>query len=92
MAADIIAYPATIENNDKFKEFTCKWLLNNNVEFDQFIDEYSKPNTGSGWIHIGILSPSGKQRKQYKYTNYSTRPGGAKYEDLKKIYPSWFFV
>ena len=92
MAADIIAYPATIENNDKFKEFACKWLLNNNVEFDQFIDEYSKPNTGSGWIHIGILSPSGKQRKQYKYTNYSTRPGGAKYENLKKIYPSWFFV
>lgn len=56
----------------EFKEFAMKWLLNNNVNFDQFIDEYSGK---SSWVHIGIRNGSGAQRKQYmkyfdkKYTS-----------------------
>lgn len=96
MAADIITESidnlSPIESNDRFKEFTCKWLQKNNIQFDQFIDEYSKPKPSdkSGWIHIAVLNPSYKQRKQYMYTDWSTRPGGAQYKWLKSVYPSWF--
>ena len=51
----------------EFKEFAMKWLLNNNIQFDQFIDEYSGK---SSWVHIGIRNSGGAQRKQYmKYFN-----------------------
>ena len=51
----------------EFKEFAMKWLLNNGINFDQFIDEYSGK---SSWVHIGIRNGSGNQRKQYlKYLN-----------------------
>ena len=56
----------------EFKEFAMKWLLNNNIQFDQFIDEY---NGKSSWVHIGIRNGGGAQRKQYlkffngKYTS-----------------------
>lgn len=63
-AADLV--PANGKILD-FKEFVMKWLLNNNINFDQFIDEYSGK---SSWVHIGIRNGSGAQRKQYmKYVN-----------------------
>lgn len=66
----------------EFKEFVMKWLLNNGIKFDQFIDEYSGK---SSWVHIGIRNGSGAQRQQYmkyfngKYTSVNPNiyvPGG----------------
>lgn len=59
-----------------FKNFTIQWLLNNNIKFDQFIDEY-KGN--SSWVHIGVRNGSNKQRQQWlkfydnKYTSIDPR-------------------
>lgn len=63
-AADIVP---TNKKISEFKSFTMKWLKNNNIEFDQFINEFSGL---SQWVHISLYSRSGEQRKQFlKYKN-----------------------
>ena len=63
-AADIVPADRRIA---AFKAFCVKWLKDNAVNFDQYIDEVGG---GSEWVHIGIKSPSGNQRRQFlKYRN-----------------------
>lgn len=63
-AADIIPADGRIS---VFKAFVVKWLKDNAINFDQYIDEQGG---GSEWVHIGIKSPSGNQRRQFlKYRN-----------------------
>lgn len=69
-------YAADIVPADKrigvFKAFVVKWLKDNAVNFDQYIDELSVDKDGkvTEWVHIGIKSPSGNQRRQFlKYRN-----------------------
>lgn len=64
LAADIVPADKRI---GVFKAFCVKWLKENAVNFDQYIDEQGG---GSEWVHIGIKSPSGNQRRQFlKYRN-----------------------
>ena len=64
LAADIVPADKRI---GVFKAFCVKWLKDNQVNFDQYIDEVGG---GSEWVHIGIKSPSGNQRRQFlKYRN-----------------------
>ena len=63
-AADIVPADRRIA---AFKAFCVKWLKDNQVNFDQYIDEVGG---GLEWVHIGIKSPSGNQRRQFlKYRN-----------------------
>lgn len=62
-AADI--HPANLENK-KFMEFAEKWLKENNIPFDQLLNEYPDKNGNPSWIHIGYKNKSGKCRKQIK--------------------------
>ena len=63
-AADIVPADGRIS---VFKSFVVKWLKDNAINFDQYIDEVGG---GSEWVHIGIKSPSGNQRRQFlKYRN-----------------------
>lgn len=48
---------------DEFISFTKKWLFDNNIKFDQLLDEKSGKTR---WMHIGIRSTSGTQRKEIK--------------------------
>ena len=57
-AADIVPADGRIS---VFKAFVVKWLKDNEISFDQYIDEVD----GSEWVHIGIKSSSGNQRRQY---------------------------
>lgn len=59
-AADLVPSNGKVE---EFKEFTMHWLHDNNIKFDQYINEY-KGN--SSWVHIAIRNGSGQQRQQYK--------------------------
>lgn len=63
-AADIVPADGRIS---VFKAFVVKWLKDNAVNFDQYIDELSVDKDGkvTEWVHIGIKSPSGNQRRQY---------------------------
>lgn len=58
-AADLIPSNGQIT---QFKNFTMKWLKDNNIQFDQYINEHSG---NSEWVHIAIKNNSGKQRKQF---------------------------
>ena len=58
-AADLVPVGRSI---NEFALFVLHWLNDNNIKFDQFIDEH-KPN--SAWVHIAIKNDSGQQRKQY---------------------------
>ena len=58
-AADLVPVGRSI---NEFALFVMHWLNDNNIKFDQFIDEH-KPN--SAWVHIAIKNDSGQQRKQY---------------------------
>jgi hypothetical protein len=48
---------------DEFFEFVKNYLLENDIPFDQLIDEHSK---GAHWVHIGYKNLKGQQRKQIK--------------------------
>ena len=68
-------YAADIVPADKrisvFKAFVVKWLKDNAISFDQYIDEAD----GSEWVHIAIKSASGNQRRQFlKYRNKKYLP------------------
>ena len=68
-AADIVPSDGRIS---VFKAFCVKWLKENQVNFDQYIDEVGG---GAEWVHIGIKSPSGNQRRQFlKYRNGHYQP------------------
>lgn len=58
-AADLVPVGRSI---NEFALFVMHWLHDNNIKFDQFIDEH-KPN--SAWVHVAIRNGSGEQRKQY---------------------------
>jgi hypothetical protein len=45
-------------NTKKFCEYVHKFLIDNNIPFDQLIYEYGQ------WVHIGIKNRSGGQRRQ----------------------------
>lgn len=64
LAADIVPADKRI---GVFKAFVVKWLKDNAINFDQYIDELSIDKDGKvkEWVHIGIKSPSGKQRRQF---------------------------
>ena len=63
-AADIVPADGRIS---VFKAFVVKWLKDNEISFDQYIDELSIDKDGkvTEWVHIGIKSPSGNQRRQF---------------------------
>ena len=49
-----------------FQVFVYKWLIENKINFDQYIDELSK--YGNMWVHIGLYRPTNKeQRKEMLY-------------------------
>lgn len=48
---------------DEFFEFVKKYFMENEILFDQIIDEYSGK---SHWVHIGYKNSKGEQRKQIK--------------------------
>lgn len=58
-AADLVPVGRSI---NEFALFVMHWLHDNNIKFDQFIDEH-KP--GSAWVHVAIRNGAGQQRKQY---------------------------
>ena len=67
-AADIVPADGRIS---VFKAFVVKWLKENEISFDQYIDE----SDGSEWVHIAIKSGSGNQRRQFlKYRNKKYLP------------------
>lgn len=69
LAADIVPADKRI---GVFKAFVVKWLKDNAINFDQYIDEQGG---GSEWVHIAIKSPSGNQRRQFlKYRNKKYLP------------------
>ena len=73
-AADIVPADGRIS---VFKSFVVKWLKDNQVNFDQYIDELSVDKDGkvTEWVHIAIKSGSGNQRRQFlKYRNKKYLP------------------
>ena len=73
-AADIVPTDGRIS---VFKAFVVKWIKDNAVNFDQYIDELSVDKDGkvTEWVHIGIKSGSGNQRRQFlKYRNKKYLP------------------
>lgn len=59
-AADLVPVDGDIK---KFKKFVRNWLKTSGIKFDQYIDE--KNGSGSEWVHLGLISKSGRQRRQY---------------------------
>jgi uncharacterized protein YcbK (DUF882 family) len=53
-AADLI--PANTKRLEEFKKFVMDWLFKNNIEFDQYINEYRGK---SSWVHIAIKNSGG---------------------------------
>lgn len=47
----------------EFFEFVKTYLIENEIPFDQLIDEHSGKRH---WVHIGLENSQGKQRKQIK--------------------------
>ena len=64
-----------MESNDAFREFTCKWLQKNKIAFDQFIDERT-PTSPTGWLHIGLCTNYGTQRREYSYARINSKACG----------------
>ena len=63
-AADLVPADGHI---DEFKIFVKNWLKENDIAFDQYIDEKSGNST---WVHLGLRNSKGEQRKQFlKYRN-----------------------
>ena len=51
------------QKNKEFFEFLTEWLKENNIAFDQLINE--KPKCGvPSWLHFGLKNRQGLQRKQ----------------------------
>ncbi len=54
---------------DEFFEFVKKYFIDNKIDFDQIIDEYSG---NAHWVHIGYKNSKGEQRKQIKMYDNGT--------------------
>jgi putative chitinase len=52
-AADLVPANGKIE---EFKAFTMKWLYENKLVFDQYINEYSGK---SSWVHLAVRNRAG---------------------------------
>ena len=52
--------------NKEFLEFVKSFLKENNMAFDQLISEYPDSKGVPSWIHLGLRSRNGAQRKQVK--------------------------
>ena len=52
-------------NMEEFKKFCTEWIKDK--EWDQLLLEKNK--NGSEWVHVGLYSNSGLQRKQIKNMN-----------------------
>lgn len=50
---------------EEFRDFVVSWVKKNNIEFDQLLLETNK-KTGDRWLHIGLYSNDGRQRRQIK--------------------------
>lgn len=74
-AADLVPVGRSI---NEFALFVMHWLHDNNIKFDQFIDEH-KP--GSAWVHIAVRNGGGQQRKQYMLYK-SWLPKGQQYTSI----------
>lgn len=74
-AADLVPVGRSI---NEFALFVMHWLHDNNIVFDQFIDEH-KPN--SAWVHVAIRNGGGQQRKQYLLYK-SWLPKGQQYKSI----------
>lgn len=51
---------------DEFIKFTRMWLYNNDIKYDQLIDERSGRTR---WMHISLYSSTGTQRCEVKIMN-----------------------
>ena len=58
-AADLVPVDGKMP---QFKRFVRDWLIENNIKFDQYIDERSG---NSEWVHLGLINQSGRQRRQF---------------------------
>lgn len=56
-AADLVPYNGCI---DDFEKFCIKWLKENDISFDQCIEERT---SRTRWLHLAVYSPEGRQRK-----------------------------
>ena len=65
-SAHALGYAADLVpcNNDMkgFKKFVLRWLQDNRMSYDQYIDERDKK--GNEWVHLGWRNRLGQQRKQ----------------------------
>lgn len=50
---------------DDFRDFVVSWVETSNIGFDQILLEKDK-KTGEKWIHVGLCSNNGSQRRQIK--------------------------
>lgn len=50
---------------EEFRDFVVSWVKKNKIEFDQLLLETNK-KTGDRWLHIGLYSNDGRQRRQIK--------------------------
>lgn len=61
-SAHLTGYAADIRplngQNKKFHKFAEQFLLDNNIEWDQLINEYDY-----SWTHLGIKNKDGRQRR-----------------------------
>ena len=60
-AADIKPFT---NNMPEFEEFMEKWAMEDENMFDQLI--FERDTKGNRWVHLGIYSPKGKQRREVK--------------------------
>ena len=51
------------QRNKEFLRFIEKYLLDNNIPFDQLLSEYPDKNGVPSWVHIGLKNRQGKQRR-----------------------------
>ena len=58
-AADLIP---TNGKMTEFKAFVMKWLKQNGIKFDQYINEFKG---STQWVHLGLKNGKGQQRKLY---------------------------
>lgn len=66
-SAHMLGYAADIEpsnqKNKEFWEFIIDYLKNNDIAWDQLINE--KPRCGvPSWVHFGLKNKNGQQRRQ----------------------------
>lgn len=65
-AADIVPSKEDKRGIDAFSAFVVDWATEKDIAFDQILLEKS---TYSRWVHIGVRSLKGEQRRQIKNIN-----------------------